>query len=195
MDWIDSGLAQRRAPEEMDEIASFLCHRLDFFFDPFRYLEASSDPHLGQYLVGLEILPSPGRSHHLWCLRLAVVVRLQCGSTPSVRAGSALAALTHSRSPVFLLTSLPIKTHLTKLYLHLVCRSAACPLLLGLAYRPERFLRLDRTAAQEIVSLLDALLPTPLARWIAILEGDRSPVALVDRLDRAYQVTEPPSAD
>jgi radical SAM protein with 4Fe4S-binding SPASM domain len=72
-------------------------------------------------------------------------------------------------------------------------RAAAGALLIGLAYRPERFLALAVPERRALAALLDEALPARLAHYLAITRDTRDPALLARRLEPSYKLSNPPT--
>lgn len=171
----------------------FLQQRLGFVFNPFLHEEASADENLGDYLVGLDqfalvwdhasgLIYAPGGGGKT-AMRIYTIRSCWLGLAgphpfpvscipPTIRADVALSA--HA-------------------FWDFLARSTAAALLVGLAYRPVRFLQLGSAQAQQVVDLLSDLLPAPLTHYGRILADTLNPRDLALRLDRAFRLRDEPN--
>lgn len=69
-------------------------------------------------------------------------------------------------------------------------RASVTSLLIGLSYRPERFLGLSGNTRREVVRLLQAFLPGELGRYLSLLRETGEPYQLVALLDHSYLLPE-----
>lgn len=174
------------------DIKRFLLRRLGFFIDPFQHQEASTDPHLGHYVVGLT-QSQIARGEHP-----ALLYAPAGGGKTAMRLHvlrSCWVGLAGDHPlPV---SCIPTRKDMEQegsndSFWRFLGRSTATSLLLGLSYRPERFLALEYADAEHLISLWHALLPSPFARYWRILSEDLDPGSLVRRLDLAYQLPDTP---
>lgn len=166
--------------------ATWLQH-LGFKFDPFEHLEASNEPRLGDYLVGHDQFAVT------WQEAPALVLAPAGGGKTAMRvhvARSCWAGLA-GRHP-FPIAYLPPPHTLASWatpqegYWASLMRAAATSLLIGLAFRPERFLSLSESERREVAHLLKAFLPGHLVRYLMLLQETGEPYELVALLDHAY---------
>ncbi|MCL4830898.1 MAG: hypothetical protein KJZ86_00620 [Caldilineaceae bacterium] len=170
----------------------FLLQRLGFFIDPFQHLEASSDPHLGHYVVGL------AQSRIARAEQPALIYAPAGGGKTAMRlhvlrsCWAGLAGI-HPLPVTCIPQRKDVEDGLTDdAFWSYLGRSTAVSLLLGLSYRPERFLALEYADGEELIALWQALLPGPYARYWRILSDHLDPIPLVNRFDLTYQLPDKP---
>jgi hypothetical protein len=165
--------------------------QLGFRFDPFSYFEASSDPHLGEYIVGHDIFAAVA-----WNDAPAFIFAPAGGGKTTMRIYTARSCwIPFGGSHPFPIIFTPANHNEwpspINLLDQLVCDGAAA-LLIGLAFRPERFLALTPPNRQQVAAFLDASLPGPLDHYVDILRQTGTPLSLPPLLDRAYVLPNPP---
>jgi hypothetical protein len=165
-------------------------------FDPYVHLEASSDPHLSEYTVDLEIfrvalenkptiiIAPPGRGKTAMRVAVTRTSWFDIG-------GSYPFPLPYNLGIVPLTGKPPTARE----HLHLLLEAGACALLTGLAFRPERLFRVSSTDIRTITTILRAGLPGPLDYYLAILREIGTPAGLTPLLERTYALTAPPPSD
>ncbi len=165
--------------------------QLGFRFDPFSYFEASGDPHLGEYIVGHDIFAAVA-----WNDAPAFIFAPAGGGKTTMRIYTARSCwISFGGSHPFPIIFTPANHNEwpspTNLLRQLACDGAAA-LLIGLAFRPERFLALTPSDRQQVAAFLYASLPGPLAHYVDILRQTGTPLSLPPLLDRAYVLPNPP---
>jgi len=171
----------------------FLQQRLGFAFNPFLHEEASADENLGDYLVGLEQFALA------WGHTSALIYAPGGGGKTAMRIYTIRSCWLGLGGPhPFPVSCIPptIRTDAAlsaDAFWLFLARSTAAALLIGLAYRPVRFLQLESGQAQRVVDLLNGLLPAPLAHYVDILADTLEPRNLALRLDRAFRLRDEPN--
>ena len=171
--------------------------RLHFQFNPFEYLEASKDPHLGQYLVGNEAYDLARDDHAAFVFSppgggktaMRIYVTRSCWQSLG---GSHPFPIPYVL-PYYLsyVQSVSLKQHLQWLLV-----AGAKALLAGLLYRPERFLEVSLDAQKKTVCFLDHLLirnpglQAPLSFYLDLLEEDYCPVAVLEPLVGGEEISQ-----
>lgn len=187
-----SVVASTKTLQSTDPFFEFLRQRLRFSIDPFQHEEASTDPYLGEYLVGLEQFQI-AREHHP-----ALIYAPAGGGKTAMRVHTLRSCWMGLAGPHPLpISCIPtveqIEDGLSEEEFWLfLARSTATSLLLGLSYRPARFLYLDQADQQRLVGLWRQLLPGPFARYWRILSDTLEPYSLTRRLDPAFQLPDQP---
>jgi hypothetical protein len=166
---------------------------LGLAFDPFEHLEASSDPHLSDYIV-----------HHrtfaiAWSNAPALIFAPAGGGKTTMRVYATLSCWRGlgGRHP-FPINYL-ISDHLTaaaltdpNTHLRSLARAGARALLIGLAFRPELFLELQPAKQRAIATLLQGVQIGSIAHYLKVLRTSRSLDVLSQLLDRTYARVSPP---
>lgn len=167
-----------------------------FRFDPFEHLEASTDPYLGEYLVGLTDFSVA------WDNTPALIFAPAGGGKTSMRIYTARTCWTsfgdsHPFPNVYEPHPRAAQAFPGTLEDHLagITTAAAVALLLGLASKPERLLELDQARRVRVAALLQDALPGSLARYVHVLRESASPRQLAALLDRSFPAIDPPSED
>ena len=170
--------------------------RIGLRFDPYVHLEASSDPHLPEYTVNLDIFrvalddvptiivapPGGGKT------AMRVAVTQTCWFDIG---GMYPFPLPYNLGMAPLTGKPPTATQ----HLHLLLEAGTCALLTGLAFRPERLLRTSDATIRATAAILRAGLPGPLDYYLTILRETGTPARLTPLLERTYALTAPPPSD
>jgi len=170
--------------------------RIGLRFDPYVHLEASSDPHLPEYTVNLDIFrvalddvptiivapPGGGKT------AMRVAVTQTCWFDIG---GMYPFPLPYNLGMAPLTGKPPTATQ----HLHLLLEAGTCALLTGLAFRPERLLRTSDATIRATAAILRAGLPGPLDYYLTILRETGTPARLTPLLERTYALTAPPPPD
>ncbi len=164
-------------PLDADMITEALL-RFGFRFNPFQHLEASQDPHLGDYLVGHEFFQAA------WTEAPAVIFAPSGGGKTAMCLYTMRACwvgpAAYRPLPVRYTPSELVRNTQTAQnnpmvgLLHAVARSV----LVALAYQPERFLLLDRSELSTLTYLLQRWLPGSLAYYLHLLQESNAPATL-----------------
>lgn len=171
----------------------FLQQRLGFAFNPFLHEDASADENLGDYLVGLDLFALA------WDHTSALIYAPGGGGKTAMRIYTIRNCWLGLGGPhPFPVSCIPptIRSDASlsaDAFWHFLARSTAAALLIGLTYRPVRFLQLDSAQAQQVVDLLNGLLPAPLAHYSHILADALDPRDVALRLDRAFHLRDQPN--
>lgn len=131
--------------------------RIGLRFDPYVHLEASSDPHLSEYTVNLDIFRT------VWDAAPAVIFAPPGGGKTAMRVavtrtcwydigGAYPFPLPYNLGAAPLTGAPPTAAQ----HLRLLLEAGTCALLTGLAFRPERLLRAAPADIRAIVGLLRA---------------------------------------
>lgn len=167
---------------------------LGFHYNPFEYLEASQDPNLHDYMVGLDTFSLA------WEPVSALIFASAGGGKTAMRIYTARSCWFGPGS----LHTLPISYYLPNHYNSAefftreahwpgLAQAAATSLLTAIIYQPQRYLNSAPAVQAALVSLLDCFLLSPLERYLDILEsvktGGRIP-ALLDPAFAAPQAVE-----
>ncbi len=164
-------------------------------FDPYAYLEASSDPYLAEYTVNLDIFRAA------WDTEPALIVAPPGGGKTAARVAVSRACwfdmggvypfpLPYNAG----LTPLTGKPPTREQHFRALLEAGACALLTGLAFRPERLLRATPASIRAIGGILRAGLPGALDYYLAVLRETGNPAGLTPLLERTYALTTPPPA-
>lgn len=170
------GIDVSHTPEALD----WLRKEAGLHFDPFRHLDAGSDPYLHRYLVDYEAFPllwkeqpvflfaPPGGGKSAFRVRLAAACRAEYE-------GKRFFPITFLLPSPEVLGAPPDEAA----YFTFLSRSTAGELLFHLAYRSYRFPRLERPLQRELKTILTENLPSPLEYYLDQLEeaGNLSPLA------------------
>lgn len=167
--------------------------RIGLRFDPYVHLEASSDPHLSEYTVNLDIFRTA------WDAASAVIFAPPGGGKTAMRVavtrtcwydigGAYPFPLPYNLGAAPLTGAPPTAAQ----HLRLLLEAGTCALLTGLAFRPERLLRAAPADIRAIVGLLRAGLPGPLEYYLDVLRETGTPAGLTPLLERTYALTAPP---
>ena len=161
--------------------------QLGLRFNPFDYLESSADPHLGEYIVGHETFAVA------WDETPALLFAPPGGGKTAMRIYTTRACWVGRGGSHPFPLSYYLPAHLVEggrvsleKHLMMLGRAAAASLLLGLVFRPERFLELTPKVQQHIVDLVDQALPGGMGRYLNILRASGSPFDIATLLDGAY---------
>lgn len=170
--------------------------RLGLRFDPYIHLEASSDPHLSEYTVNLDIFRTA------WDAAPTIMFAPPGGGKTATRVAVTRTCWydiggTYPFPLPYNLGAAPLtgKPPTADQHLRLMLEAGTCALLTGLAFRPERVLRASPGDIRAIVSMLRAGLPGPLDYYLDVLRETGTPAGLTPLLERTYALTAPPSAD
>lgn len=167
--------------------------RIGLRFDPYVHLEASSDPHLSEYTVNLDIFRTA------WDAAPAVIFAPPGGGKTAMRVavtrtcwydigGAYPFPLPYNLGAAPLTGAPPTAAQ----HLRLLLEAGTCALLTGLAFRPERLLRAAPADIRALVGLLRAGLPGPLEYYLDVLRETGTPAGLTPLLERTYALTAPP---
>ncbi len=160
-------------PRDLD----WLREEAGLHFDPFRHLDAGSDPYLHRYLVDYEAFPL------LWKEQPAFLFAPPGGGKSAFRVRLAAACRSEVEGrrffPISFLLPAPETLPEEDAYFAFLSRLASGELLFHLAYRSYRFPRMMRPLQRELKTLLTENLPAPLEYYLAQLEeaGNLSPLA------------------
>lgn len=158
---------------------------LGFHFDPFQHLEASSDPHLIEYMVGHEVFAAA------WDATPSLIFAPPGGGKTAMRLYTERACWSSfgPRHPFPIVhtpavgdmdaAGLPLAVHYQRL-VHAAARS----LLLGLTVQPERLFDASPAARARVGRLL-SVLPRPTTYYADILRTTGRATALAPLLGRA----------
>lgn len=170
--------------------------RLGLRFDPYVHLEASSDPHLSEYTVNLDIFRTA------WDAAPAIIFAPPGGGKTATRVAVTRTCWydiggTYPFPLPYNLGAAPLtgKPPTANQHLHLLLEAGTCALLTGLAFRPERLLRASPADIRAIVGMLRAGLPGPLNYYLDVLRETGTPAGLTPILERTYALTAPPPQD
>lgn len=159
------------------KILTWLQEEVGLYFDPFQQLDAGSDPYISSYLVAHEAFQILWQEHPVLLFappgggKSAFRVRLAANCRKEVEGKRIF--------PITLLLPPPETLPDEERYFELLARSAAGELLFYLAYRSDRFLRLERSLQRDLKTILTENLPAPLEYYLDQLEeaGNLSPLA------------------
>ncbi|MCS6937770.1 MAG: hypothetical protein NZM94_00785 [Roseiflexus sp.] len=170
--------------------------RLGLRFDPYVHLEASSDPHLSEYTVNLDIFRTA------WDAAPAIIFAPPGGGKTATRVAVTRTCWydiggTYPFPLPYNLGAAPLtgKPPTADQHLHLLLEAGTCALLTGLAFRPERLLRASSAEIRAIVGMLRAGLPGPLNYYLDVLRETGTPAGLTPILERTYALIAPPPQD
>lgn len=170
--------------------ASWLQH-LGLRFDPFEHLEASNEARLGDYMVGHDLFAVT------WQEAPSVILAPAGGGKTAMRVYTTRVCWTGLAGPhPFPIPYLPPPHTLSdwgtseQSYWISLMRASATTLLIGLMFRPERFLGLPGNERRQVVRLLMSFLPGNLARYLALVRETGEPYELVALLDHSYLLPE-----
>ncbi len=165
-------------------------NQLGLAYNPYKYVEASSDPHLGDYLIGHHV------STHIRRQEPLLVFAPHGGGKTALRLLAGRQAWIERRAlPVAYLlpTHTRYQDHATFAeHLRGIVRATAIALWIAIAFRPELALSLNSAQLTQLVTLLDAHLPARLAHYLAILRDEGTPAVLAVFLDRVVNLPDPP---
>jgi hypothetical protein len=185
--------ARQPRPKDSDAQQSWL-RELGLRFDPFQYLEASADPRLGDYVVGQEAFAVA------WDDAPALVFAPAGGGKTAMRIYATRACWVglggaHPFPIAYNLSKHSESDHPPTPTAHLreLARAGARALLIGLAYRPERFLQLEPPERCAVAALLESGLSGSLLRYLTIAREGRGLAELPRRLEPGYRLSSPPS--
>jgi hypothetical protein len=166
---------------------------LGFRYDPFQYLEASSDPHLGEYIVGHEIFAVA------WDEAPAVIYAPAGGGKTTMRIYTTRACWIglggfHPFPIPYLFQAYSTDGQAPSWDEHArrLVQASATSLLISLSFRPEIFLALDSASRRELGRILTDSLPGSLSHYLSILRDSGKPFTLSRLLNRAYVLPNPP---
>jgi hypothetical protein len=157
--------------DELEPRRTWLAKELGLRFDPFTHLDAGADPQLSTYLVDHEAFPllwgnwpsflfAPnGGGKTAFRVRLARACRVRLDNR------RILPVIFRPPSPQDSPQSLEENS-----YFEALLNAVATALLLELAYRPDRFLRLNTTSQKEVRFFLERNLSGPLDYYLEQLE-------------------------
>jgi hypothetical protein len=174
---------------------------LNFLFNPFEYKEASSDPHLSQYMVdhkvfklAIEDAPAlvftpPGGGKTATRIYITRSCMQSFGANQLFPLPYVLPYHGRNGHPVTL-----------KQHYHWLLEAGAQVLLVGLAYHPECFYDLNPSERSLAAVLLNRLLPgpknqSPLIRYIKILKENQSSEDLLHLFHWPPSILDSPSVD
>ncbi len=180
-------------PDEHSLASTDWFRRIGLRFDPYVHLEASSDPHLSEYTVNLDIFrvaldnkstiivapPGGGKT----AMRVAVT------RTCWFDIGGTYPFPLPYNLGIAPLTGIPPTS---REHLRLLLEAGTCALLTGLAFRPERLFRASSAEIRAVTAILRAGLPGPLDYYLDILRETGTPAGLTPLLERTYALTAPP---
>lgn len=174
----------------MDEILA----AAGFKRNPFKFRESSGDPHLVDYIVNSETFALA------WADEPALILAAAGAGKTAMRIFTARTCWTSLGRkhpfplPYYLPQHFDGATFFSReAHLQAIVRAGAASLLLGLAYRPEYLLNAAPEIRLQTARLLANHLPSPLRRYLEILQEEQNVQALPPLLDRAYVLPEPPS--
>ncbi|TAH48784.1 MAG: hypothetical protein EYC68_19985 [Chloroflexota bacterium] len=159
--------------------------------DPFEHFEASSDPRLGEYLVGHQAFPAA------WNQAPALIFAPHGGGKTAACLFTARQAWVERRA--FPLIYLPavhseFRRPITlERHLEGITRAAAIALFLTLVIRPAYFLGAQPSEQQALVGAFADFLPAELEYYVEWLRGGESPAVLPAHLGTSYLFPEIPS--
>lgn len=164
-----------------------------FEFDPFQHLEASGDARLGEYLIGHESFAAA------WAEAPTCIFAPAGGGKTALHVYTSRACwvgvgAAHPFPIPYLLPSYRF-THRppdTAAHFKNLVQAGVMALLIGLAFRPERFLALGAPEQRTVAVFLAAMFPGSFQRYLAILRESWTPAALPPLLHRAYVLPNPP---
>ncbi len=164
---------------------------LGFRFDPFSCFEASVDPHLGEYIVGHDVFAAVA-----WNDAPAFIFAPAGGGKTTMRIYTARSCwIPFGGSHPFPLVFTPANHQewpAPHNLLNQLASDGAAALLIGLAFRPERFLALVPADQRYVAAFLREALPGQLDFYLDVLRQTGTPLALPPLLDRAYILPNPP---
>ena len=187
----DNGEPEKHTLESADWF-----RRIGLRFDPYVHLEASSDPHLSEYTVHLDvfrvaldnkptiIVAPPGGGKTAMRVAVTRTCWFDIGGTYPFPLPYNLGMAPLTGKP-------PTATQ----HLHLLLEAGTCALLTGLAFRPERLLRSSDATIRATAAILRAGLPGPLDYYLTVLRETGTPAGLTPLLERTYALTAPPPPD
>ncbi|MBI4671950.1 MAG: hypothetical protein HY741_09840 [Chloroflexi bacterium] len=161
---------------------------LGWSFNPFEHFEASTDPHLGDYLVGHQAFPAA------WGRAPAFVFAPHGGGKTAARLFTARRAWIDLRA--FPLVYLPavhseFRPPITlEQHLDGIIHGAAIALFIALTFRPTIYLNANDSQRESIYSGFADLLPAPLAYYLDLLREGETPTALPAQLGTTYLLPE-----
>ena len=182
----------------IDALSRYLLERLGFLFDPFLHVEASSDPYLGRYLVGLD------QFYSAWTYQPACIFAPGGGGKTAMRVFTVRTSWLSEGGPhPFPITCVPKEKDIDPGNLpsddqrwRYLARRAAATAFLGLVHRPGRFLTLDRTNMHLLVDIWSSTLAERWSRYRAIACESQEVDGLAIRIDKSYRhVDASPSRD
>lgn len=164
---------------------------LGWSFNPFEHFEASSDPRLGEYLVGHQAFPAA------WNQAPALIFAPHGGGKTAARLFTARQAWIERRS--FPFVYLPavhseFRQPITfEQHLEDIVRAAAIALFVALVIRPTYFLNAQANKQRSLIDSFANFLPAELEYYLELLRGEEPPAALPAHLETPYLFPEMPS--
>ena len=164
---------------------------LGWSFNPFEHFEASSDPRLGEYLVGHQAFPAA------WSPAPALIFAPHGGGKSAACLFTARQAWIERRS--FPLVYLPavhseFRRPITfERHLEGIVRAAAIALFVALVIRPAYFLKAPSRQKQLLIESFADLLPADLDYYLELLRAGEPPSMLPAHLETPYLFPENPS--
>lgn len=165
--------------------------QLGFRYDPFRYLEASNDPHLSSYLVGHQLFAVAWEEHP------ALIFAPAGGGKTAMRMYASSAYwLSQGRAQPFPIPYLATNgtSPSPEQHQRSIARAGSVALLIGLIHHPALLLERDQSDRRAIAALLDAALPAPLRHYLAMLRSEPDPTPIIMLLEKSYRLPTGPPA-
>lgn len=163
-------------------------------FDPFKYLEASADPRLGDYVIGQEAFAVA------WDDAPALVFAPAGGGKTAMRIYATRACWVglggaHPFPIPYILSNHTAAERPPTPAAHMrqIAHAGARALLIGLVFRPERFLELAQSDRRAVATLLRGTMPNTLSRSLKIAREPNGPAQLSRRLEPGYSLSNPPT--
>ncbi len=174
------------------ESESWVRH-LGLAYNPFAHFEASTDPHLGDYLVNHQAFPT------VWGATPALVFAAHGGGKTAMRLYTARQCWTEYRAfPVSYLLPIHGEFHsgvTLEQHLQVITRAVAISIFIALAFRPTLYLGLDPSQRHSLIDAMGDLLPAPVPYYLEILETEGTPTALPSHFNTAYLFAELPERE
>jgi hypothetical protein len=168
---------------------------LGFQFDPFKYLNASDDPDLGEYIVNLE------QFYGAWENQPALIFAPAGGGKTTLRIYTYRSAWVgrdgmHPFPVQYYLPLINDRVDWTSSLEEDLKRAVGYALLLTLSLRPERLKRAsERTLAKVSRFLSESIGWDDLSFYLSVLTQNFDPMPLVELIDRTYKLPDPPSTN
>jgi hypothetical protein len=180
--------------EQTNETRSWV-DSLGFQFDPFKYLNASDDPHLGEYIVNLE------QFYGAWENQPALIFAPAGGGKTTLRIYTYRAAWVgrdgmHPFPVQYYLPLINDGADWTSSLEEDLKRAVGDALFLTLSFRPERLKRVsERTLAKVSAFLSESIGRDYLTFYLSVLAQKSDPMLVAELIDRTYKLPDPPSPD
>ncbi len=167
--------------------------RFGLRFDPYEHFESSSDPHLIEYIIHLDIFRAA------WDIVPTAIFAPSGGGKTATRIAVSRACwfdmggvypfpLPYNAGLMPLTGTAPTYDQ----HLRSLLEVGTAALLTGLAFRPERLLRTTPSNIRAIGKILRVGLPGELDYYLDVLRETGNPIGLTSLLERTYALTTPP---